>query len=73
MMPGPPGTISPSIWDSAIRIASSDDRTGMTIGTPPANADKVKTTLDRGVLYIYTHTTKLFGAAADAYFNALKS
>ena len=42
---------------------------GKVAGTP-ANADKVRATLDRGVLYMYTHVTKLLGAAVDGYFEA---
>ena len=42
---------------------------GNVAGTP-ANADKVRATLDRGVLYMYTHVTKLLGAAVDGYFEA---
>ena len=70
---GHPGQYDePSVAGAIDKIFSAVLAAGKIAGTP-ANADKVKTTLDRGVLYIYTHTTKLFGAAADAYFNALKS
>jgi len=44
---------------------------GQTAGTP-ANADKIKSTLDRGVRYTYTHTTKLLGSAADSFFAAAR-
>ena len=41
---------------------------GQVAGTP-ANEDKIAATLDRGVLYTYTHVTKLLGAGADAFFS----
>lgn len=58
----------------AAAINSTFDKTlaaGKVAGTP-ANADKVKATLDRGVQYMYTHVTKLLGAAAEDYFVASK-
>jgi len=42
---------------------------GQVAGTP-ANADKIKSVLDRGVRYTYTHVTKLLGTAADEFFKA---
>lgn len=56
----------------AAAINSTFDKTlaaGKVAGTP-ANADKVKATLDRGVQYMYTHVTKLLGASVEDYFKA---
>jgi len=45
---------------------------GQIAGTP-GNADKIRTVLNLGVLYTYTHATKLLGAGAEAFFSATSS
>lgn len=40
------------------------------ISGTPGNADKIRSVLDRGVLYTYTHATKLLGSGAEAFFSA---
>jgi 2-keto-3-deoxy-L-rhamnonate aldolase RhmA len=44
---------------------------GQIAGTP-GNADKIRSVLDKGVLYTYTHATKLLGSASEAFFAATK-
>ena len=44
-------------------------KAGQIAGTP-GNADKIRSVLDRGVLYTYTHATKLLGTGAEAFFSA---
>ena len=36
------------------------------------NEDAIHDVLDKGVLYTYTHVTKLLGSAAESFFNAAK-
>ena len=40
------------------------------IAGTPGNADKIRSVLDQGVLYTYTHATKLLGSGADVFFSA---
>jgi 4-hydroxy-2-oxoheptanedioate aldolase len=47
-------------------------KAGHVAGTP-GNEDKIKSVLSRGVLYTYTHATKLLGSGTDAFFAAAKS
>ena len=47
-------------------------KAGKIAGTP-GNADKIKSVLDQGVLYTYTHATRLLGSGADAFFAAAKA
>jgi 4-hydroxy-2-oxoheptanedioate aldolase len=44
---------------------------GQVAGTP-GNADKIRAVLDQGVLYTYTHATKLLGAGAGSFFAATR-
>ncbi len=56
----------------AAAIQSTFEKTlaaGKIAGTT-ANIDKVKATLTRGVLYMYTHVPKLIGAAVEDYWAA---
>ena len=46
-------------------------KAGQVAGTP-GNADKIKSVLDKGVLYTYTHATKLLGSGAEAFFEAAR-
>ena len=46
-------------------------KAGHVAGTP-GNEDKIKSVLDRGVLYTYTHATKLLGSGTDAFFAVAK-
>lgn len=46
-------------------------KAGHVAGTP-GNEDKIKSVLDKGVLYTYTHATKLLGSGTDAFFSAAK-
>jgi 4-hydroxy-2-oxoheptanedioate aldolase len=46
-------------------------KSGQVAGTP-GNAVKIKSVLDQGVLYTYTHATKLLGSGADVFFSATK-
>lgn len=44
---------------------------GKIAGTP-GSIDNIKSVLDRGILYTYTHVTKLIGYAGKTFFNAAK-
>ena len=60
-------SVAHAIESTFEKILASGQVAGM-----PANADNIVSTLDKGVLYTYTHTTKLLGAGADGFFAAAK-
>ena len=47
-------------------------KAGQIAGTP-GNADKISSVLNRGVLYTYTHASKLLASGADVFFSAARS
>lgn len=67
--PGEPGAprVKAAIDQTLARIVAAGKTPGM-----PATADNVKSLVEKGARYIYTHVPKLIGAGASAFFKPVR-
>ena len=55
------------------RVPVNLDQVAGQIAGTPGNADRISSVLNRGVLYTYTHASKLLASGADVFFSAARS
>jgi len=67
---GYPGNPKAPAVQEAIEATFKKMRSASRIAGTPASIDTIKSTLEKGVLYTYTHLTKLLGYAGKNFFNA---